>query len=205
MNFTNAQKQANLIAPPADFEPESPGFGIRFCAFIIDFACVWLPWIWLIFTYGNIYPAFALLFVLLFIPFAYHTLTIGRWEQTLGNFLAGMQVVAKNGEKIGYLKSFVRTLLWYLYIFLLLFGLFFEIDGKHPALGFLILLPGCSVLGTILQTKIFYYDYICGTRVVYKKPTGLLRKTIIILLGITVLLVCLFNFLKTLAIAWGYA
>lgn len=126
----------------------------------------------------------------LFSTFFYQALTIGRWGQTLGKFLAGISVVAKNGEKLSYSRSFGRTLAWYLVMFLLLFSLtvFLPTCGAGSPFTVFMLAFEC-LLGTILQHKIFVYDPMCRTMVIYKKPIGPLRKTIVILFGVIVLIV----------------
>ncbi|MBU2572481.1 MAG: RDD family protein [Elusimicrobia bacterium] len=182
----DTQEPDNSLAAFIGIKPEPAGFWIRLSAFIIDFICVWIPSFLLTIKLGNETYSF---FALFFIPFFYHTLTIGRWGQTLGKFLAGILVITKNGEKISYLKSFGGTLLWYLFILSLLFGFTFNMPScGAPYPEILIPVFGCLLLGTFLQRKIFFYDYICGTTVVYKKPIGLLRKTAVILPGIAVLI-----------------
>lgn len=114
---------------------------------------------------------------------------MGRWGQTLGKFLAGILVVTKNGKKAGYLRTLGRTLSWYLALSLPLFWYIGNIPfDTTPDPNILIFVPGFLLLGAVLQNKIFFYDYFCGTRVVYKKPIGRLRKTAVILPGIAVLM-----------------
>ena len=181
----------NSITMPEDIKPELAGFWIRFCAFVIDFTFVWIPCIWLAIkleSYLSFIPA-------ILIPFLYHTLAIGKWGQTFGKFLAGILVVAKNEEKISYLKSFGRTLLWYLTLFLLLLGITIITPiGANPSFGILvILIIPCCFFGTFLQNKLFFYDYICKTTVIYKKPIGLPRKIAVILFGIAVLVILVYK------------
>ena len=53
----------------------------------------------------------------------------------------------------------------------------------------MVLIIPCCLLGAFLQNKMFFYDYICGTKVVYKKPIELPRKTAVILFGIVALMI----------------
>ncbi|MBU2572478.1 MAG: RDD family protein [Elusimicrobia bacterium] len=192
----DAQKPDNSITPPADINPELAGFWIRLSAFILDFVCVWIPCIWLatiLKEYLAAYHIFALyggndFFVVIFMTFSYHALTLGRWGQTLGKFLASILVVEKNGGKISYLRSLGRTLLWYLSMYLLLRGCVSPFDTGTPLVGLLLVL-GCLWLGVFLQSRIFFYDYICGTRVVCKKPIGHLHKTTILVFGFAVVII----------------
>ncbi|MFH1618418.1 MAG: RDD family protein [bacterium] len=177
-----------------DTKPEPAGFWIRLSAFIIDFVCVWFSSFLLSIEVG--YASYSVFFMVC-IPFFYHALAISIWGQTLGKFLAGILVITKNGGKPGYLRTFGRTLLWYLTLLLILFGSTFNMPScgvQYPE----ILIPvfACILLGTFLQRKIFFYDYICGTTVVYKKPIGRLWKTAVILPGITVILLISYMFIK---------
>ena len=186
----------NSITTPTDIKPEQTGFWIRFCAFMIDFVCVWTPCIWLIVLFEKYLSPQHILklsgemyfFIVLFFIFSYHTLTIGKWGQTLGTFLAGISVVTKNGKKVSYLRSFGRTLLWYFTLSVSFLGLLTIIPHVvNPGFYILEALILVCLLGAFLQNKIFFYDYICGTMVIYKKPIGLPRKIAVILFGAIVL------------------
>lgn len=181
---------------PAAAQPEPAGFWIRLGAFTIDFVLVWLPiifilnFIWERLAHRDIVDSIGYSFALgLLIIAVYHAYAIGRWGQTLGKYLAGISAVANDGGKVGYLKATGRTLLWYSYMFMLLFGCTFPFDvSDAPNPGFYILLIGCPLLGTFLQNKIFLYDHICGTRVIYKTPIRHRRKAAVTTFGIAVLL-----------------
>ena len=193
----DAQKPDKPLEAFIDIKPGPPGFWIRFCAFIIDFVCIWLPCIWLAFALEEhlISKHMAArhsgisFFVVLFCTFFYQALTIGRRGQTLGKFLAGILTVRRNGGNLGYLRSFGRTSVWYLVAFLLFLGVTFNISTCGAGSPFIVVMLGFMCLvGTILQDKIFFYDWICGTKVVYKRPIGSLRKTAVAIFGMVVLL-----------------
>lgn len=193
--------------PPAEFKSEPADFWIRLSAFIIDFICIWIPCVLLavmpeqnlsIKHVGVFYREdFGL--AVFFVIFAYHTLTTGKWGQTLGKFLAGIVTVRKNGEKLGYLRAFGRTLLWYLTLFLPVFWYIGTIPFDTPPNPYvLIVVPGCLVLGAVLQNRIFFYDYLGGTIVIYKRPIGRLRKTAVILFGMIALTIICYEIFTTL-------
>lgn len=194
-------KEINIPSvQPAAAQPEPAGFWIRLGAFTIDFVLVWLPIIFILIFFwerlarrdivDSIGYSFAL--GLLIIAF-YHAFAIGRWGQTLGKYLAGISAVTKDGGKVGYLKAIGRTVLWYIYMFMLLFGCTFPFDvSDAPNPGFFIILIGCPLAGIFLQNKIFLYDYICGTRVIYKTPIRCRRKVAVATFGIAALLTMIY-------------
>lgn len=196
----SAQEPDNSLAAFIGIKPEPAGFWIRLSAFIIDLVCVWAPCIWVTFTFiehliskhgfGQGTGAGVSLFGVIGSTFFYQALTIGKWGQTLGKFAAGITAVRKNGEKLGYLRSFGRTLVWYIVTSLVFFSLtvFLPTCGAGSPFTVVMLAIEC-LLGSILQGKIFFYDNFCGTRVIYKNPVGRLRKMAVVLFGITVLTV----------------
>lgn len=178
-------KPDNPVTLPAATQAEPAGFWIRLSAFIIDFLCVWFPSFLLTIKLGNGMDS---VFVVFFIPFSYHTLAIGRWGQTFGKFLAGILVVRKSGEQIGYLRALGRTSVWYLVTISLFFGLTVFLTSGNSSPFTVLMLGILCFLGTVLNHKIFAYDLIWGTKVIYKEPIGRLRKTVVILFGTAALL-----------------
>lgn len=173
----DTQKINNLTAIPADINLPA-GFWIRLGAFTIDMLCIWLLSIFIYSIFfapriDEVYREMFPLHVMLFVGLIYHTLTIGKWGKGLGKLLAGIMVTAKDGGKIGYIRSFARVLACWLSALPLFFGYLTVVYSKD---------------------KISLHDYLAGTRVVYKKPIGLFYKTAIILSGIFLLLIGSWSF-----------
>ncbi len=76
---------------------------------------------------------------------AYFTFTIGRWGQTIGKSMLGLQVVRKDGSRLSYMRSFARY--WS-----------YNLSAFPLFLGFLLIALTSQQRGL--------HDYVCDTRVV---------------------------------------
>jgi len=117
-----------------DFSAEGVFDGVtwrRIFAFCIDFAIVGalagMLWMLVFLTFGLLS---GILFVLPFLPVAYHTLTIaGRRSATIGMQFMGVEVRSQSGERPALLQAFAMSALFYLSVavtsmLILIVGLF---------------------------------------------------------------------------------
>ena len=166
------------------------GFWMRFLAAFID-GLVMLPvTLPIMFLTGSVRSAGSpgtggWNFLLYFIHLAYSVFFIGRSGSTLGMMACGIRVVRSNGDKVTYLRAFGRWAANILAIFIgcFLAGIILGIvaafalssHGRYSAMMLLVVpLAFCGALLGYLsivfdKQKRAFHDYLCDTRVVYKR------------------------------------
>ena len=141
--------------PPRDVGSEASRVGLpadvdhRFAAFLFDTVFVLVlaivPIFLLVDVDGTLLQAIYAA-VILGLSLLYFTILLAVWSTTLGKRIYGLQVVRRDGSKVGFGRAFCRSVLYYLFVL-------------H-----LISLPFIA----IRRDKRGLHDLICDTKVVYR-------------------------------------
>jgi uncharacterized RDD family membrane protein YckC len=105
------------------------------------------------------------------ISLLYETIMVGRYGATLGKMALGLRVVTPSREPIGYGRSLGRHLAKNLGNYIILIGTGGgAITALKPAVGIgvLILVVGYCMAGFTSQKRALH-DFVCGTRVIWKR------------------------------------
>jgi len=192
------------------------GFWIRFSAIVIDTIIIFLATNILVIISRslNLYIPFELTFLILLL--IYSIISLGVKNATLGKFFCGLEVLQKDGDPIGYLRSLAREFAGKMIVVLVLPCTLAVLLLKGNAENFGILLLSVFLIFILLIilfiqyliTKRPWYDYISNT-FVYQKVQIKSRNKYIILISIAIVTILIgkgvFSLIDIYKIENGYS